>query len=421
MKVTGMHPEAIDLDSCLMEYVKEMKRGLATSKSILAMLPMYVDFSLSSKPNRNVIAIDIGGTNLRIASIVWNENGTVTIDNLRKYSMPGVTEAISKDKFFEVLAKLIEPYLTSADSIGISFAHETRIRPNLDGEVVALAKEVRIKGIEGSLLGAGLKEALLRMGHHGIQVAVTNDPVAAAVSGILSPRSEHNVSRCIGLILGTGTNSCYCEKRANITKLDNEEENNTTQMFINVESGNYSLIPASEVDIVFAQQSNDKTVTLEKMIGGRYFGGLYYYALKFAVEKGLFSTLFKQYFYRQNEWSTAEVSHLARYGCQAAPVLQSDREIMIAIYSLLIQRAGKLVALQIAGAAVLDGGGRNSHSPLRVVVEGTTFYNLAGLKEYTLYLLSNWLQDRMGIYTELLNIDNAVLKGAGIIAFVQDK
>ncbi len=419
MKETGMHPDAIDLDSCLLQYVKEMKLGLASGESMLAMLPMYVNGRLSSEPKGNVIAIDVGGTNLRIARVRWDQNGTISVENLRKYSMPGVTEAIGKEDFFEILSELISPYLTSADRIGISFAHETRIHPNLDGEVVALSKEVRIRGIEGSFLGVGLKQALARLGHHSIKIAITSDPVAAAVSGMPNPGGDRCVNGCIGLIQGTGTNTCYCEQRANITKLESTKENKADQMYINVESGNYSRIPAGEVDLLIAEQSNDQTVTLEKMTGGRYFGGLYFYALKLAAEKGLFSALFKQHFLQQKEWSTAEVSNMVRCGCQAVPVTQSDRNIMMAIYSLLIQRAGKLVALQIAGAAVLNGGGRDPQAPLRVVAEGTTFYELAGLKEYVRDCLNTWLKNSLGIWTELVSVDNAVLKGAGIIAAVQ--
>lgn len=71
-----------------------MKRRLATSKSMFAMLQMYVNGQISSKPDRNnVIAMDIGGTNLRIAYLRWDEDGTIFVKNMRKYSMPGVTEA----------------------------------------------------------------------------------------------------------------------------------------------------------------------------------------------------------------------------------------------------------------------------------------------------------------------------------------
>ena len=48
------------------------------------------------------------------------------------------------------------------------------------------------------------------------------------------------------------------------------------------------------------------------------------------------------------------------------------------------------------------------------MVEGTTFYHLRYLKQRVEYYLKDYLENRKGIYYEIMNVENATLIGAAI-------
>ena len=113
---------------------------------------------------------------------------------------------------------------------------------DLDGSVIELSKELHIEGIEGKPLGKTLKHKLSGLGHTIVEVILINDTVGVANSMI---QRKNEFSSFIGLVLGTGTNSCYTESCQNIKKISCEKGND---IFINVESGSYVPSIVSDFD-----------------------------------------------------------------------------------------------------------------------------------------------------------------------------
>jgi len=93
LRQTGMHPDAVDLDACLRQYVDEMECRLRGEASTLAMLPMHICRSDIAQAKGEAVAVDMGGTNLRIAWVRRDADGTVRVDGLRQCGMPGVTSS----------------------------------------------------------------------------------------------------------------------------------------------------------------------------------------------------------------------------------------------------------------------------------------------------------------------------------------
>ena len=175
----------IHIDSLLENYLEEMQRGLDGGESSLLMLPSYVNTSGVVQQERPVVAVDAGGTNLRIALIEFNGKGECCFKTeIKKYKMPGVGETISSDEFIDRLSDWILPYMKSASEVAISFAYPTEILPNMDGRIVRMVKEVSITGMEGQLLGKRVGQALMAKGVAACRIVVTNDSVAGALSGM---------------------------------------------------------------------------------------------------------------------------------------------------------------------------------------------------------------------------------------------
>jgi hexokinase len=79
----------------------------------------------------------------------------------------------------------------------------------------------------------------------------------------------------------------------------------------------------------------------------------------------------------------------------------------------LVERAGKLTAINLSAMVLKSGGGKNPETPVCIVAEGTTFYEMRGLKEKTEQYLREYLGQR-GIYFDIVNVKNSTLIGAAI-------
>jgi hexokinase len=297
--------------------------------------------------------------------------------------------------------------------ISFSFAHEIKHTPDMDGIVVWLSKELSVRGIVGEALGENLKKSLVRKGAEGAKVVVLNDTVGVACS-MAHKRDEYD--SFIGLVMGTGTNTSYIEKSENIKKISDAK---SSAMFINVESAEF-IPPRGPIDIELDAMTDVPGASpLEKMISGRYVGNLFWLTTKHAAEEGLLSPEFCGKFAKNGRADTIDLSAFLSgpYGDGVYAKMcgsEEDRAFLYTAAATLVARGARLIALEVAGAAMKSGKGRDAKRPICVVAEGTTYYTLKGLKEQVEGLLYGWLKEK-GVYVKLRRVENAALKGIGVI------
>ena len=413
MKNNGMDPETIHLETLLDTFLEEMEKGLH-GKAMLPMSPTYVPGDMRLGPRQNALAVDVGGTNLRFALTGIDELGAATISEIKQAELPGLREPVDSGMFFDTIADHILPYLKYTDMVSFSFAHEAVHMPDMDAKALPLSKELIVTGIEGQLIGESLKKALAKRGATGVKTVVINDSVGAACSMALQKESYDSFA---GLIEGTGTNTCYIEQSKNITKITGFS---TGSMFVNVESCEF-LPPRGVFDLEFDRMTDAPGMSpLEKMISGRYIGGLFWLTVRRAAEHGLLSEHFRNAFGKLDMTGTIELSDflanpegpgLYAKMCNTA----SDRNTLYTIARMLISRGARLIALEVAGIAVKTGKGLNVAKPICVVAEGTTYYTLKGLREEVENLVYGWLKQSKGVHVKLCKVENAALKGIGIV------
>ena len=413
MKANGMHQDDIDLEKSLAVYLDEMKKGLC-GEAMLPMAPTYVHGDINAVDG-SALAIDIGGTNLRFAIVKVDENGEVRVSDIIKAPLPGKDESIDSESFFAMLANHMVPFLKSTDIISCSFAQEIKHFPDLDGRVVALSKEFCVKGLVGKLFGESLKEVLAKIGFAGKRIIVLNDTVG--VAGCMAHKSDLYDS-FIGLVMGTGTNTCYIEDSNNIRKINNSD---TQNMFINVESAEFIPVNRGKFDRELDLMTEiPGDAPMEKMTSGRYVGNLFWLTLQYAVDEGYLSEQLKEKLFKRGMMDTIAMSDFLAdpYGDGEYVMMcdtLADREFLYTVGQTLVKRGAKLIALEIAGAAIKTGRGTVKEKPVCVVAEGTTYYTLKGLKEEVEGLLGTWLQGEKGVYVNVNKVDNAAIKGIGII------
>ncbi len=382
--VTQILPE-----SCLQVLLTDMERGLA-GEGLIPMLPSYLTPDIHPVAGEGCWVLDAGGTNLRSASAYFDEAGKCHIEELRVIPMPGTKGALTKKAFYEKVASqlLSRP---EASRVGFCFSYNVDVERNLDGKLLAWCKEVQVPEAVGCSVGSALGEAL---GENVQAVRVLNDSTAAMLG---ADRAD------VGLILGTGINVCYAERCANIPKVPADLKG--THMIISTEVGAFDGFPMGDFDAQVIDSTDiPEEAHAEKQCAGAYLGEIIGLALKTAVAEGMLPEQF-------GNWNCT-LADVSRYlAGESSDVSQNDLAWQIA--DALVQRAARIAAVLTAGPAVRS---EVKNRPIRIAVEGSTFWKLTGFKERFCEELTALLAPR-DMDFEILRSENACLVGAALAAF----
>ena len=117
-----LYGQGIDLRPYCASFLAEMERGLDGKRSSLPMIPTYIETSRAVPRGERVIALDAGGTNMRVAVVSFDPAGKPVVENLTRHRMPGVDEALDRDAFFCALAQVVLPAAARVDKIGFCFS-----------------------------------------------------------------------------------------------------------------------------------------------------------------------------------------------------------------------------------------------------------------------------------------------------------
>jgi len=416
-----MIPAHIDMEKTCRTFLKEMEQGLAGKKSSLAMLPTYIETERRIPLNTPVIVMDAGGTNFRVATVSFDEEGNSNIENFKLFPMPGVKQQVGKNEFFNIMAGYLDEVVDKSANIGFCFSYPIQISPNKDGKVLYFSKEIKADEVAGSMIGENLNAAISSSGNVGKKnVILLNDTVATLLAGRANVKGM-SFDTYIGFILGTGTNCSYIEQNRNITKT--KDLDLAKSQIVNVESGGFGKAPQGKIDKDFDQSSNSPGMyTFEKMISGAYLGPLCLWTVRAAAKDGLLSKDSTKNLKKIKELSTKDIDDFMSYpqgkgGPLSSALKTASQEDLTTAYYLidrLIERAAKLTAINLSSVAIKSGKGHNPCRPVCIVAEGTTFYQLKSLKQRVEYYLKDYLVNEKGVFYEIINVENATLIGAAI-------
>ncbi|MCL2056169.1 MAG: hypothetical protein FWH02_02990 [Oscillospiraceae bacterium] len=416
LKNHGLCLSMRQLEEGTQKFLEEMGRGLSGQGS-LKMLPAYIDPSVKPDFSKKVIAIDAGGTNLRIALVCLADLANPAIEYFENYPMLGTQGVLTADEFFSRLADKIAPIADKAENIGFCFSFPAQILPNRDAKIIQFTKEVKITGAEGRLVGEGLLAALKAKDLPCNQsVTVINDTVAALLGGVTGTGGRV-FDDFAGLILGTGTNTCYVEQNARVKK-DPALAGTTGKTLVNLESGGYSGAPRGDIDIAF-----DNTLEapgeqmFEKMISGAYQGPLMLCLLKAAAKEGCFSANLAEKIAGMSAISGKEIDRFADfpYGDNTLAAYiggdENDREAVYTLIDAFYDRVAVLITMNIAALLIRMGAGKNPWKPVCVCAEGTTFYMAKLFRPKLDYYMRTYVRDKLGLYCEFVKVDNSTIFG----------
>ncbi len=417
----GMYHGDISMEQLCGIFLDEMRAGLTGTKSSLAMLPTYIETERQVPRNKPVIVMDAGGTNFRVATVCFKDQGEPEISAFRVFPMPGIKEEVGKDRFFGVMAGYIADIVNKSESIGFCFSYPIEMFPTKDGRVLYFSKEIKAPEVVGQMIGAGLNEAIGESTDADKkQIVLLNDTVATLLAG-KADSTGRNFDSYIGFILGTGTNTSYVEQNKNIAKARDLDP--AKAQIINVESGGFGKAPRGTVDKQLDADSASPGVNVfEKMISGAYLGPMCHATMRLAAEEGLLSKEGARKLTAVRETSTKEVSDfLSEPEGKSNPLAQAladaphqDTAMLYYLIDALLERAAKMTAANLSSAAIKCEKGRDPSRPVCIVAEGTTFYHLMSLRQKVEYYLKQYLVDGQGVYYHIATVENATLIGAAI-------
>jgi len=359
----GLHESCFSFEEHVRGFTAEMEAGLAGRGSSLRMLPSYLGVVPETPPDGDVIAVDAGGTNLRIALVHFSAGAEPAISRFGKYSVPGSEGEVTTDGFFDRIAGYIGDMTEASAMVGFCFSFPSEISADRDGKIIKFDKELKVKGSEGRYIRVELNAAFARAGKGPLSVTVLND-TAAVLIGAVHFSGAVSTGGYIGLIYGTGVNICY---------LDPEKG-----MLINTEIGGYDGFSPSVCDREIDAESEDPgDQRFEKMVSGAYFPIVALKAARLAAREGLFGektcgaiggldrldAVVIDAFMRGNGGPGTELGAL----CAS----EEDAALLYEIFDGLYERAAKLLAIAITAALIKCGAAADRRG--LVVAEGSAF------------------------------------------------
>ncbi|XP_068085900.1 hexokinase type 2 [Anabrus simplex] len=263
------------------QFEEDIKKGLGKDTHEDAVVKCYLTYIQdlpTGKESGRYLALDLGGANFRV--IVINISRKHFDMKSKVYAVPHSLMVGSGEKLFDHIAEclfrfcneheLVEEYLP----LGFTFSFPL-VQEGLSGGVLQRwAKGFNCPDVIGMDVVKLLQEALERRGDLHIEVcAILNDS-----TGTLLSCAWKNKNTKIGLILGTGSNSCYVEKLENVERY--EGDITKPYMLISTENGAFGEDGTLDVYRTKWDKQVDKTsespglFIYEKMIAGMYIGEL---------------------------------------------------------------------------------------------------------------------------------------------------
>ena len=261
----------------------DLRLGLKNpDESSLRMLKSYLGLP-SGKETGEYLALDFGGTNLRVLRIKLMGEGKFEV--LKKVAKPlkveGVYDFIGADstaeEMFDFIAELVDEAIDGDHEkkylLGHTFSFPSEQTNLYNAKLIIWTKEFATPGVEGKVVNDLLKEALHRQGIDNVEpTAVINDTVAVLLAAAYKQPDIY-----IGSIYATGHNTCYLEPYA---------ESGDAPMILNLESGGFMKLVPSRLDIEYDEASEKPgEQRLEKMVSGRYMGELFGMAMAELLEE----------------------------------------------------------------------------------------------------------------------------------------
>ncbi|QSZ33641.1 hypothetical protein DSL72_005209 [Monilinia vaccinii-corymbosi] len=264
-------------------FVSELTKGLTVEGGSIPMNPTWVMSFPDGYETGTFLALDMGGTNLRVCEIILTDEKSEFDIIQSKYRMPEELKTGDSEELWEYVADCLQQFVQSHHheenlgklNLGFTFSYPATQNYIDEGILQRWTKGFDISGVEGENVVPMFEAALAKRGVPIKLTALIND-----TTGTLIASAYTDTSIKIGCIFGTGCNAAYMENVGSIPKLAHMNLPADTPMAINCEWGafdnEHKVLPRTPYDIIIDKDSpRPGQQAFEKMIAGLYLGELF--------------------------------------------------------------------------------------------------------------------------------------------------
>ena len=419
------------INKIISNFHSEMAKGLAGDASSMEMIPTFVEMP-NGQETGNFIALDLGGTNFRVQAVALSGKGRVRVTAERKFVLRKEDITGTGKQLFDFIADSIKGFMhtnkisrSEKRNLGFTFSFPVEQSNIADGRLLCWNKGFSADNVIGVDVVKLLNAALKRKRINNIKVAaLLNDTVGTLVTRAYSDRNCD-----LGVILGTGTNACYPEKIAGISKWRGLKTA-SGHMIINMEWGNFNKMPRTFYDEKLDKvSSNPGRQRLEKMVSGYYLGEVTRLILcdlvkrKMLFRGNVFAALAVPYSFKTEYMSYVIVDNSKKLD-KVRKLLEKlgifgstyrDRKLLKKICKITKRRSACISAAAIAAALNwIDPGLSKRHT---IAIDGSLFAKSPGYDIYMIRTLRNLFGNRVNRIKLVLTKDGSG-KGAAIVAAI---
>ncbi|KAG0160249.1 hypothetical protein PDIDSM_7776 [Penicillium digitatum] len=257
-------------------FVKELEKGLSVEGGNIPMNVTWVLDFPDGHERGTYLALDMGGTNLRVCEITLTEEKGAFDITQSKYKMPEELRTGTAEELWEYIADCLQQFVETHHAgenlaklpLGFTFSYPATQEYIDHGILQRWTKGFDIDGVEGKDVVPPLEEVLKKRGLPIKVAALIND-----TTGTLIASAYTDTAMKIGCIFGTGVNAAYMDNAGSIPKLAHMNLPADMPVAINCEYGAFDnehvVLPLTKYDDIIDRASpRPGQQAFEKMTAG---------------------------------------------------------------------------------------------------------------------------------------------------------
>lgn len=426
-------PTTEQLHAMMKEFQRQMRTGLEGRAESLKMIPTYVEREPTGRESGEFYAIDIGGTNLRVLKVGLQDGRQPVVEAEFKKIVPKRIRTGTPALLFDFIADIVQALVENVKEdqkgtrpfpLGYTFSFPVNQTGIASGILLHWTKEWNVEGLEDHEVVEPLNGILKQRGIPETVTVLVNDTVGTWAAVALTDRRC-----CVGVILGTGSNAAYVERRSAIAKLPGSKNASPEDiMVINIEWGNFQSDALRKLQTKWDHQVNAATTDrdrqhFEKMIAGKYLGEIAQSVLvdllgwSFRPRKGTNEALTTEDLSAIKADDSPDLDTILRILAEVGVEKSSrdERQAVKIVCELVAQRSAALVSTAIA--AILSHAERVGTDSV-VAIDGSVYAKYPGFKGFMEKTLADLLGKEKASKVHLEQSKDGSGIGAAVLAAI---